>query len=441
MSRVDDTHASFELFEKPLEDLQADDILKLEEREVREGLFVEYKAEPPNSRAIAKSVASFANAYGGWLLIGVDGDKENRAALFPGVDPEECSADHIRNCVVGNLAPVPRFESRLVEHQEDAGKRFVVVEVPEGDDPPYVRNDGRIYRRNGEGGDPVAENDRHALDRLFEKREKRRREIEAFFEPWSISAAEPCLQIHVLPEPRVAGAMDLFLDPSDMKQRLSRAEFPGLDETSLNGYSELPLDFVQGAHGALVFEQRAHLDSADAGIVIELGYGGGLRTSIPLPMSSPEKWEAYSSTLPGSVWDYTWLDGSSAIGPAFHVLCAHLDFLEEVAWTGNLLVKQRLVGVSQCITFCNTEEYSEYVEEFGLPICREHTIEIPRSIPACREAPDAFENDHVGFAIRHCMLMAQALGILPGDGVVAAVKSMTRCGLNHGGEASQSMSE
>ena len=77
-------------FKKRLEDIVADDLEVL--KETAEGWYVEYKRELVRARAIAKSVTSFANQYGGWLFIGVDENEERKAGTFPGVLVSESSS-------------------------------------------------------------------------------------------------------------------------------------------------------------------------------------------------------------------------------------------------------------------------------------------------------------------------------------------------------------
>jgi predicted HTH transcriptional regulator len=55
----------FNPFVKKLEQLESSDLAIL--KEVAEGWYVEYKSILLDTRKIAKSIAAFANHYGGWL--------------------------------------------------------------------------------------------------------------------------------------------------------------------------------------------------------------------------------------------------------------------------------------------------------------------------------------------------------------------------------------
>ncbi|GHU52304.1 hypothetical protein FACS1894200_12850 [Spirochaetia bacterium] len=74
----------FNPFGKNLKDIQENDLQNL--HTVSEGWYIEYKSILPDSKKIAKSIASFANSYGGLYLIGVVADKQTNCAVeFPGV--------------------------------------------------------------------------------------------------------------------------------------------------------------------------------------------------------------------------------------------------------------------------------------------------------------------------------------------------------------------
>ncbi|MCY3923555.1 MAG: ATP-binding protein [Chloroflexi bacterium] len=146
-------------------------------RQVAEGWYVEYKSEAPGPREIAKSLSSFANRYGGWLVIGVQEDPvDNTAHGFPGIpDSNVTSAvQRIRDAAKDLLQPtVPFFHTALSgplpEIDLPQGRSLVVVRVPEGDLPPYVHNDGRVYVRTGDSSSPAAATDRATLDLLHRK--------------------------------------------------------------------------------------------------------------------------------------------------------------------------------------------------------------------------------------------------------------------------------
>ena len=61
-------------FDKAIRDLTAGDLDRLIDNEVTEGYGIEYKGDFPENKKVGRSIASLANAYGGWYFIGVAAD-------------------------------------------------------------------------------------------------------------------------------------------------------------------------------------------------------------------------------------------------------------------------------------------------------------------------------------------------------------------------------
>ncbi|WP_353189204.1 ATP-binding protein [Pandoraea pnomenusa] len=146
-----------------------------------EGWFVEFKAACPDSQKLAKSVSSFANAYGGVLLIGVQEDaKTRRFERFSPVtrDDADSTITRLRQAIEAHLQPCPYFETRALEipevHTDIAERWIVAIRVPKGKHPPYLHSSGVVYTRKGDSASPTSLNDLGLLDRLWgESKEKR----------------------------------------------------------------------------------------------------------------------------------------------------------------------------------------------------------------------------------------------------------------------------
>jgi len=173
-------------FQKPLGDVDINDLARLSD--FCEQLFVEYKGPSKwgQNRDIAKSIASFANAWGGWLFIGLDADEANCPRVGPGeitgipldgTTPEETlyqiASDHI--------SPRPHFLVHLIRI---AGTHFVAaVAVPESPDPPHVHiQSGTVPVRDGNRTEPLRLDDRSELDRLYQKAEANRASVAALLD-------------------------------------------------------------------------------------------------------------------------------------------------------------------------------------------------------------------------------------------------------------------
>ena len=105
-----------------------------------EGFNAEFKVSlPTNLKGITEEVCAFANASGGILLIGVD-DKN----VIQGVNIDNSKRSAIQNSI-GEISPPLQCEFYIVEVD---GKNIAVIEVPSGQNKPYVLS-GAIYVRQG----------------------------------------------------------------------------------------------------------------------------------------------------------------------------------------------------------------------------------------------------------------------------------------------------
>jgi predicted HTH transcriptional regulator len=91
------------VFDKVFYDIAISDLESLITNEVTEGLFIEYKRAWPENQKVARSVCSFANAHGGYLIIGIRADKDhNKPVEITGIDLEEGLNDRVKNIVLAN---------------------------------------------------------------------------------------------------------------------------------------------------------------------------------------------------------------------------------------------------------------------------------------------------------------------------------------------------
>jgi hypothetical protein len=115
-------------------------------------------------------VASFANSWGGTLVVGMEANKlkpTNLAGIVAQGSLEENAVNTIRT----SIAPVPAFWPQSVWLSND--RQALVVEVPDGTQTPYILiRTGQILIRTPTSSEPVPIHDRDALDRLFARGER-----------------------------------------------------------------------------------------------------------------------------------------------------------------------------------------------------------------------------------------------------------------------------
>ena len=258
---------------KALAEVAWDDLAQL--ADLDEGYVLEFKQtfSQPVRKKIPKIIASFSNSAGGWIVIGI-ADKTKAVCPVP-----RLPADYSQ--VIGELArrhvtPTPRFDVRFLPDPGNAAQGVVLVQVFEGDFPPYVA-DGVVEVREGSTSGPAAGT---ALVELYGKATRRRDEVQAF-----------CRRTVYYASPRTP-LFNLYLF------RLGRRvpEAPSRDEVNEHA-SAMRAAFrrqglacrVQHAHDSLIFSVPAKGDPRVPHSAIELFSDESLKLTVPIVLLAGDK--------------------------------------------------------------------------------------------------------------------------------------------------------
>jgi predicted HTH transcriptional regulator len=101
----------------------------LELIEEGENLTCEFKRKFSTTEKIAREMIAFANTKGGYLIIGVDDDKD-----IVGVDSEKAEAELIYDVAKNYCEPPLNIH---IDYVEVKGKEVVIVEIFESDNKPH----------------------------------------------------------------------------------------------------------------------------------------------------------------------------------------------------------------------------------------------------------------------------------------------------------------
>lgn len=158
---------------KPLAQVAWDDLAQL--KELDEGFALEFKRENNASvrRKIPKIVASFANSRGGWLVIGIADDTKD---VVPVPRPQTDFSQTLGEMCRRHVSPVPPFDVRFIADPADNARGVIVVQVGEGDFPPYIA-DGLVEIREGSTSGPATGSE---LVELYDRANKRHAQVEDF---------------------------------------------------------------------------------------------------------------------------------------------------------------------------------------------------------------------------------------------------------------------
>lgn len=280
---------TFSPFAKPIDALEEADLQVLLTDKVTEGYYVEYKSIPPLNSKIGHSIASFSNTQGGWYIVGVTTDGNNVAAAIPGFDvgswPDPVT--RFRDVVRTHIDPVPLFFTRVVPL--GTGKSVFIVQVPDGQDAPFITKDGRIYRRTSDSSEPVAENDRYALDRLYERVKVARDRFAAFCQDERTFAKGESewawAQVFLSPYPYGSIDRPELLETESIAKliegsRLARVLMASGSPNPISG--NLPFESGYPTPQSVVLQQRGSADLAYNSLTAEVFVDGRARLQIPL---------------------------------------------------------------------------------------------------------------------------------------------------------------
>lgn len=141
-----------------------------------EGLTWEAKGkETPRRDSVLKAVCGFANALGGYLIIGAERGSTGwqlPGASFPGDEPATWISSMI---TAGGVSPVPRFDAK--PFPRESGRQAVVVEIHPIATPPCITASGVVYQRVS--GQTLPVKDQRVLSDLIEKGAAARSRTEA----------------------------------------------------------------------------------------------------------------------------------------------------------------------------------------------------------------------------------------------------------------------
>lgn len=141
------------IFSKPISQLSTEDLQEsLAERAV-ENVRLEFKAEIPGKDETLKKLSSFANTFGGYLVVGAKADStDGRLAEFPGVEPQAgFKQRNVQWCFESVSPPLTVEVSDPIPVPAQSGRVAYVLYVPESDlAPHFLAGRKGIYVRTDE---------------------------------------------------------------------------------------------------------------------------------------------------------------------------------------------------------------------------------------------------------------------------------------------------
>ncbi|MFZ0198111.1 MAG: ATP-binding protein [Candidatus Sulfotelmatobacter sp.] len=196
------------LLSKSISDLTHDDIERFCQR-FREGLRVEYKSsfDANVKKKLARVVSSFANSYGGILIIGVNAINGVPQEPFDGVEFEDREPRlTVENICREGIFPEVSLHQNLLPSRV-SGKEFLVIQIGESSRAPHaIENSSQVYVRTGDSANPTSLANIALVERLLRRRHEVLGRWGAFYEESSVLAEKlglkddmPMLELRIGP--------------------------------------------------------------------------------------------------------------------------------------------------------------------------------------------------------------------------------------------------
>jgi Putative DNA-binding domain len=161
------------LFSKPIADLTYEDVEEFCRR-FHEGLRVEYKSTFDSNvkRKIPRVVSSFANSYGGILIVGINATNGVPQEPFEGIEFDDREPRlTVENICRDGIFPEATVFQNLVP-SKISGRAFLVIQVNESSKAPHaIENSTQVYVRTGDSANPTSLAEMALVERLLLRRQ------------------------------------------------------------------------------------------------------------------------------------------------------------------------------------------------------------------------------------------------------------------------------
>lgn len=409
-------------FDKQIGEITFDDLNLLIENEVTEGYYIEYKSDFQETKKIAKSIASFANTYGGWYFIGIEDEEgTNIAKSIVGFDFNKHNQpkESIRQIAREHIHPIPYFDTKLLRGEN--GKYVLIVFIPESFETPHIVG-GVVYIRNGEESSPVKNDNKHTLDRLYQKSMLLKEKVDVFLKnPFTSSIGEsenggPSINIYLLPRNFMTSRVENFLENSfldELMEIVSQQESLVEDNNALL-YS-IPFKNVVRTPNSIVFRDTTNGLNIH-NFTLEFFANGAGRIRIPIPSFMPQMpyknkfIKALSNKLDEHLSSYRLVNLAEVLMAIRFAVKKYSRFRHHIKSNDSTMAIFEMINILGLIPFVESKSFLEHIEKYGVPISMYKYSKIPGELSLDKwiELEDL---DSIHFDINEIFLMTLGLSI------------------------------
>ena len=195
------------IFTKNISEITFSDVSVFCDRKITEGTQVEYKGHIPDNEKIAKIVSSFANTYGGVLIIGVDAPDRIPVTPVLGTSYDSGLEEKITSICLDIINPPIIPQVAVCRRDDDRKKCAIIIRVAESDQTPHRVDDEKgIYIRANSQSRPVRakfEEIEWLMNRRIKAIENRERLLSRAADRYGITTQQvsrmPSKEVHIIP--------------------------------------------------------------------------------------------------------------------------------------------------------------------------------------------------------------------------------------------------
>jgi predicted HTH transcriptional regulator len=136
-------------FTAPLAALEFADVVAFCEQGLPESINLDYKVQMTAAEKLAKTVSSFANTFGGLIVLGVDEDAASKPnPPFDGLPFEPKLEERVWSILMEHVYPPVFPEVHVCSPMND--RTFVLIRVAQSTTTPHaIRHNTAVYLRTG----------------------------------------------------------------------------------------------------------------------------------------------------------------------------------------------------------------------------------------------------------------------------------------------------
>jgi|GEM_PF-2783201 len=393
--------SNYNPFAKPFDKIGARDLALL--KNVEEGWYIEYKSIAKSAKDIAKSISSFANTYGGFVIYGVEENNDNPKLPggFLGVDLSEIYdwEELIKNAVKDHINPNPFFKTRIIKGpNKDIGlsedKAIIVVQIPESYDTPHIhRTRGKVYIRVNDSSEPKPLKERHLLDDLYSRNKIGKKivrykskfiydfdqedkafciQINFFVDPYGVKKIQHSFNIEYYQElikeiiPKKMGNLGLPYITFDNVH-----SYPNLGLCSRHIHKNEPINYT--------FAFLLNLDlSANFFIPLNIyQFGNQAHQDSFFSLNFKHKRNFYQLIKEQKVNSANIINFHQALLILLSSFYHYFYILDELSYKDVIYYNVKIRNANNIVLYVDSQEYLDYLESNKIPFIKKKLIEVP----------------------------------------------------------------